>query len=93
MDNDLSNLAKNITEGFNGKKKHGMLESVARLLSDERGKRVLEKLLSDGGGNVRRAAEAAKNGDVSGVEGIISSIAETAEGRELLRAFGQDFKK
>ncbi len=93
MDNELSSLAKNITESFEGKKKKGMLESIARLLSGENGKKVLEKLLADGGDNVRHAAEAAKKGDVRGVEGIISSIAQTPEGLEMLRAFGQDFKK
>ena len=93
MDNDLSSLAKNITEAFDGKKKKGMLENIARLLSGENGKKVLETLLSDGGEGVRSAAEAAKKGDMKGVEGIISSIAQTPEGIEMLRAFGEDLKK
>lgn len=93
MDNDISSLAKNITEAFEGKKKKGMLESIARLLSGDNGKKVLEKLLADGGENVRKAAESAKSGDMRGVEGIVSSIAQTPEGLEMLRAFGQDFKK
>lgn len=93
MDNDVSSIAKNIAGMFDGKKNRGMLENIVRLLSDERGKRVLEALLSDGGDGVRRAAESAKKGDMSGIEGVISSIAQTPEGREMLRTFGENLKK
>lgn len=93
MDNDISGLVKNITESLEGKNKKGMLENAMRLLSGEKGRKVLEALLSDGGESVRRAAMSAKNGDMKGVEGMISSIAETDEGRELLRTFGEEFKR
>ena len=93
MDNDLSGLVKNITEAFDGKKKKGMLENIARILSGENGKKVIETLLSDGGEGIRRAAESAKKGDMRGVEGIISSIAQTPEGVEMLRKFSEDLKK
>jgi hypothetical protein len=82
MDNDLSNLAKSLVGGNDGGKLS--LENVARLLSGENGKKVLSALLSDGGERVRRAAEAAKRGDTTGVSDIIKSISGTPEGSAIL---------
>ena len=85
MDYDLSSLAKSLAGGVNGKGEKLSLESVARLLSSDNGKKVLAALLSDGGDRVRRAAEAAKRGDTEGVSDIIKSISEIPEGEAILR--------
>ncbi len=93
MDNDLSGFAKNLSDtlGGNGKKK--ALENIMRLLSTDSGKRVMASLLSDGGERVKRAAEAAKSGDVSGVESIISAMAKTPDGEKLISELREDFGK
>lgn len=83
MGNELEGLAKNLADTVNGKGGF-KLEHIIRLLSTEGGKRVLASLLSDGGERVKRAAASAKDGDMSGVQAIISSIADTEEGRQLL---------
>ena len=93
MDNDTSRLAGALGDMIAGKGGLGGFEGVSRLLSTDSGRRVVSSLLADGGENVKSAAEAAKRGDLSGVEGIIASIAKTAEGAELLRRIGEDLKK
>ena len=60
------------------------MEQIIKLLSTESGKRVLAALLSDGGARIKTAAEAAKKGNLTGVQSVISSIAETEEGKTLL---------
>lgn len=84
MGYDLSSLAKSLSGGMNGDGKLS-LENVARVLSSDNGKKVLAALLSDGGERVRRAAEAAKNGDTAGVSDVIKSISEMPEGEAILR--------
>ena len=83
MPNELEGLAKNLADSVNGKGGKG-LEKIMKALSTESGKRILMSILSDGGEKVRKAATGAKNGDMRGVQAIISSVAETEEGRELL---------
>jgi len=93
VDNSLSSLAKSLGDMISGKGKQGSIEGVARLLASESGKRVVASLLADGGERIKLAAEAAKNGDTSGIEGIIASVASSRDGAELLRSIGEDLKK
>ena len=60
------------------------MEQIIKLLSTENGKRVLATLMADGGARIKNAAEGAKRGDLGGVSSIISSIAETEDGRQIL---------
>lgn len=91
MDNEMEKLAKNLADSV-GKSGGINFEKLVGLLSSESGKRILASLLSDGGVRVKKAAELAKNGDMSGVGGIISSIAATEEGRELLLKLSREKK-
>lgn len=83
MSKDLEHLAENLADTVNGKGNIKM-EQIIKLLSTDGGKRVLASLLSDGGARIKSAAEAAKKGNLTGVQSVISSIAETEEGKELL---------
>lgn len=83
MSKELEFLAENLADTVNGKGKIKM-EQLIKLLSTESGKRVLASLLSDGGTRIKTAAESAKNGDLTGVRSVISSIAETEDGKALL---------
>ena len=85
MDNDISALVKNLTSAINGKKSSISLEQIANILSTDDGKKVLASLLSDGGEKVKKAAEGARHGDISGVEDIISGISHLPEGEKILR--------
>ena len=93
MDNDISGIAKKLSDALGGSGKRTALDSVLRLLSTESGKRVIATLLSDGGERVKHAAEAVKSGDTSGVEGIISAIAKTPDGEKLISELQKDFEK
>ncbi|MBR5543338.1 MAG: hypothetical protein IKU65_04510 [Oscillospiraceae bacterium] len=84
MADDVSNLAKKLMDKFGGGKVD--FEQVLKLFSTDAGKKVLATLLSDGGNNLKQAAEKAKNGDISGVGEIVSAISSTNEGREILRS-------
>jgi len=91
MSNELDGLAKGLNDAVNGK--GGLkLEQVIKLLATENGKKILSLLMSDGGERVKKAAVKAKGGDVSGVQGIISAISETEEGRELLGELLKELK-
>lgn len=91
MANELEGLAKNLTDSISGK--GGInFERLMRILATDAGKRILASLLSDGGERVKRAAYSAKTGDMSGVQSVIESIAETEEGRELLGQLMRDAK-
>lgn len=92
MDNDLSGFAKNLSDTLSGNGKKKALENIMRLLSTDSGKRVMASLLSDGGESVKRAAEAAKSGDVSGVESIISAITKTPDGEKLISELRGNFE-
>ncbi len=83
MSKELEHLAENLADTVNGRGNIKM-EQIIKLLSTDRGKRVLASLLSDGGTRIKTAAEAAKKGNLTGVQSIISSIAETEEGKSLL---------
>ena len=83
MSNELENIAKNLSDTVNGKGGFRM-EQIIKLLSTENGKRVLATLMADGGARIKNAAEGAKRGDLGGVSSIISSIAETEDGRQIL---------
>lgn len=83
MSKELEFLAENLADTVNGKSNIKM-EQIIKLLSTESGKRVLAALLSDGGARIKTAAEAAKKGNLTGVQSVISSIAETEEGKTLL---------
>lgn len=92
MGNELEGLAKSLADTVGGK--GGMnFEKLIRLFSTDSGKRVLVSLLSDGGERVKRAASGAKSGDMSGVQSIVSSIAETDEGKQLLAELMRDAQK
>ena len=93
MDNDLSGFAKNISDSLGGGGKKKALENIMCLLSTDSGKKVMASLLVDGGENIKRAAEAAKRGDVSGVESVISAIAKTPDGEKLISELQRDFGK
>ncbi len=93
MDNDLSFLAKNLSEKLGGDGRKKALESIVRLLSTDSGKKVMASLLSDGGDALKRVAESAKNGDAGAVAGVISMIASTPEGLELLKTLRDDLEK
>lgn len=84
MSKELEGLAKNLADAVNGNGGGINLQKALSLFSTESGKKVLAKLLADGGERVRRAASVAKSGDMSGVQSIIASVAETEEGRRLL---------
>ena len=81
MDNELYALAEKLA-GERGK--GASLERVAKLFSTDAGKRVLATLLADGGDSVKRAADAVKSGDVSGIGEIISKVASTPDGEAIL---------
>lgn len=83
MDNELQGLAEGLANTVNGKGGF-KIEQIVKLLSTDSGKKILAMLMSDGGERVKRAAQGAKGGDLSGVQGIVASIAETPEGRALL---------
>ena len=83
MGNELEGLVKNLTGAMSGKDEL-KLEQIIRLLSTDSGKKILASLMADGGENIKRAAAGAKSGDMSGVQSIISSIASTEEGRDVL---------
>ena len=84
MSKELEGLAKNLTDAISGSGGKMDLQKVIGMFSTENGKRILGKLLADGGEKVRHAAVGAKSGDMSGVQSIIASVAETEEGRKLL---------
>ena len=88
MENEMEKLAKSLTDSV-GKSGGIKFEKLVGILSTDGGKKILSSLLSDGGVRVRKAAELAKNGDMSGVGEIIATIASTEEGRELLAKFSQ----
>lgn len=83
MAKDLEHLAENLADTVSGKGNIKM-EQIIKLLSTDGGKRVLASLLSDGGAKIKSAAEAAKSGNLTGVQSVISSIAETEDGKTLL---------
>lgn len=83
MDNEMEKLAKNLADSV-GRSGKMNFEKLIGLLSTENGKKILASLLADGGVRVKKAAELARNGDMSGVGGIIATIASTEEGRALL---------
>ncbi len=78
MDNELYTIARKLA----GDK--ASLERVAKILSTDKGRRVISELLSGGGLNIKDAADAVKRGDVSGIGNVISKIASTQDGAELL---------
>ena len=91
MANELEGLAENLAGKISG---NGGIrfEKLIRLFSTDAGKRILASLIADGGDKVKRAAVNAGAGDMSGVQDIIASIAETEEGRALLSEFMKDTK-
>ena len=91
MDNEMEKLAKNLADSV-GKSEGVNFEKIVSILSTDSGKKVLASLLSDGGVRVKKAAEMAKNGDMSGVGGLIATISSTEEGRNLLSKFSQEKK-
>ncbi len=92
MGNELEGLAKSLADTVGGK--GGMnFEKLIKLFSTDSGKKILASLLADGGERVKRAASGAKSGDMSGVQGIISSISETDEGKQLLAELMRDAQK
>ena len=91
MANELEGLAKNLTDAISGKGNISF-EKLIRLFSTDSGKRILASLVADGGDRVKRAAMGAKSGDMSGVQGLVASIAETEEGRALLAEFMRSAK-
>ena len=93
MGNDLSDFAKKLSDMLGGNEKKKTLENVMRILSTDSGKKVMASLLSDGGESVKRAAEAAKNGDIGGVEGIISAMARTPDGEKIISELKEDLQR
>ena len=83
MSNELENLAENLAGTVNGKGSI-KIEQIIKLLSTDSGRRVLASLMADGGVRLKAAAEGAKKGDLNGIQSVISSIAETEEGKSLL---------
>lgn len=83
MSKDLEHLAENLADTVNGKGNIKM-DQIIKLLSTESGKRVLASLMADGGARIKNAAEGAKQGNLDGVSSIISSIAETEDGKQIL---------
>ena len=91
MANELEGIAKNLAESVSGK--GGIkLEKIMRALSTDSGKKILASLLSDGGEKVKRAAQGAKNGDVSGIQSIISAVSQMEEGKNFLSELTCDEK-
>ncbi len=84
MGNDLEALAKSLAAATNGADAGISMDKIVKVLSTESGRKVLAALMSDGGSNVKNAANAAKNGDLSGVMKLISSISSTKDGAEVL---------
>lgn len=84
MENDFSALLKGLMGMANGKAGAASFENVIKILSTDEGKRVISELMSDGGESVKKAAEAAKRGDASGIGEIISRVAKTPEGASVL---------
>lgn len=92
MPSEIEGLAKNLADMANGKGGAG-LEHVMKILASEKGRKIMSKLLSDGGGKVREAAEAAKNGNINGVMGLINAISNEEGGAELLGELMREIKK
>ncbi len=84
MSNELESLARGLAEGIGGKGAGINIDGLARILASDSGKRVVASLLADGGENVKHAAQSAQNGDMSGVQNIISQIGSTPDGAKLL---------
>lgn len=84
MSSDLENLAKNLAATAQGRGAGISIEELAKILSTQDGKRVMSMLLADGGEKLKRAAKDASSGDVSGIRDVISSVASTKEGADIL---------
>ncbi len=85
MNEDFNSLAESLAKMISGGNGSVTFERLIKLLSTEKGKKVLAMLLSDGGENVKRAANSAKNGDMSGISSIMANVASTKEGAEILK--------
>ncbi len=85
MNDEFNSLAEGLSKLISGGNGSATFEKLIKLLSTEKGKKVLAMLLSDGGESVKRAATGAKNGDMSGVYSIMANVASTKEGAEILK--------
>lgn len=85
MANDMEMLAKALLGNGVGEKVSANYGKFAQILQSPQGKEVLASLLQDGGDSLKKAADNAKKGDMSGAQQIISNILSTKEGSETIK--------
>lgn len=84
MPADMESIAKALLANADGDKIKQNMGKFSEILSSPQGKSVLNALLSDGGENLKKAAEDMQKGDSSSAKRMISSVLSTKDGVEVL---------
>ena len=76
-------LAKALLGGAKGTGTN--FDKFAKILTTPQGKAVVEALMSDGGKSLQKAAEDARRGNIDTARRMLSAVAATTEGAEILQ--------
>ena len=92
MSKDIENLVKSLLNSPKGAQIMNNMDEINKIISSEQGKKMMQSLSDETGNAVKRAAQAAKDGEADLAKTYISKVLATKEGQEIAKKL-MDLKK